>query len=321
MKPVDGRKGKPEKVKKNTTNRRVAFSRQKASRVASIIFFSVIALSLLFNVIFFSKYQTIRNSVKAQQTSIEERIGDVGKADMITSDAVLAYTRDFLESYFYISKDEKKRERRIEELSTFYVNGFDTSSLRVEEFKGSRVIEDLEYLKTDQINAEKAKVHYRVTYKVRELVEDEDPREVFNHVEVIVPVITNGDGYAVYENVRIVQSDLKASISLDEEELNGERVTSTEQSNIQNFLENFFTSYGVSDDKLPFMASVESGLSNQAFQSATIQQLVSTEDGYKVIVDVEYNDQETSLTSSYTYELGLSETHNDTNKYYVESIE
>ncbi|MCP3029663.1 conjugal transfer protein [Halobacillus sp. A5] len=320
------RKGQPkskneEKEKKTKNNRKVSFSRQKASRAASLIFFSVIALSLLFNVIFFSKYQTIRNSVKAQQSSIEERIGDVGKADMITSDAVISYTNDFLESYFTIPNDEEEREERMEELSTFYVKGFDTSGLQPEGFKGSRSIEDLAYLKTDRINGEKTKVHYQVTYEVREEVEDEDPRTVLNQVEVIVPVVTDGGGYAVYENVRIVQSDLKASIPLEEQELEGEDVTSTDQDSIQSFLENFFTSYGVSDDKLPFMASVEKGLSNQVFESATVQQLVSREEGYEVIADVEYKDQETSLTSSYTYELELSETQNETNNYYVETIQ
>ncbi len=315
---------KPKKLKiekKPSNNRKVAFSRKKANRVASIIFFSVIALSLLFNIIFFSKYQTIRNSVKAQEHSIEERLGEVGKADMIQSDAIVSYTRNFLNTHFSIPEGKGERKERIESLSRYYVQGFDTSTLKAGDFSGSRSIQEMRYLETDRLNQSKAKVHYNVTYEVVEDVGKDEPVKVMNTVEVVVPIVTNGEGYAVYEHVRLIQQDLKATIESEKRKLEGESVTSTEQQEIKAFLGKFFTSYGVSDDKLPFMAAVERGLSNQVFQTLSIQQLVATEEGYQLIVDVTYQDQETSLNNVYTYELVLSQTNEDNNNYFVESIQ
>ncbi|WP_221568963.1 conjugal transfer protein [Alkalihalobacillus sp. TS-13] len=333
--PKEGKPKNKEK-KKPFYNRRISFSRKKATRVASFLFFSVIALSLLFNIIFFSKYQAIRDSVKAQEESLEERLGDVSKADMIRSDAVAAFGMDFLRQYFFIPKDDKERKERLDVLSRYLVQGFDTTGLQTEDFSGNRSVKDLRYLKTERLSAKKAKLHYQITYEITEEVENGEkpknekdkkakketqPKVVANTVEVAVPVMTDGKGYAVYDYPRLVKEDLRSNIEGKKEELQGDPITSTEQKEIQLFLEKFFTSYGMSDDKLPFMAKVDYGLSNQVFQSLNIQQVVTTGNDYQVIVHVRYTDRETSLTNLYSYDLKLSKANQDNNKYFVESIQ
>jgi hypothetical protein len=337
-------KSKKEKTLKN--KRQVPFSRKKATRLASILFFSVILLSLLFNVIFFSKYQTIRSSVKAQENSIQDQLNQVKNSDMLNSHSVVVFSEDFLQHYFTIPSEEDKRKNRIETLSTYFVNGYDINRLgSLEDFNGNRELKNLQFVETERISESEAKVHFLVDYEITEIivreekvkkkkkvkengkevektveetVKKEEPTTVSNSVEIVVPVTTNGKGYAVYQNPSLIERDLRTDMNVAEKELEGEQVTSSERKNLEKFLSEFFTSYGVSDEKLPFMAQVERGLQNQVFQSVAIRQFVKEDDVYKAFVDVQYQNKETSLNSIFTYELKLSK---ENNKYFIESIE
>lgn len=336
---------KTKKTKAPKNKRQVAFSRKKASRIASIVFFSVIFLSLLFNIIFFSKYQTIRNSVKAQENSISEQLNQVRDSDMLNSHSITVFTEDFLEEYFNIPKEKEEREKRSEALSTYFVNGYDTNRLgNIGEFNGSRKLNNLQYVETERISKDEAKIHFIANYEIEEIiiteekvkkkekveedgkevektveevVEKEEPKTVSNSVEIVVPVTTNGKGYAVYQSPSLVERELKANIKMKEDELKGEQITSSERKNVESFLTEFFTSYGVSDEKLPFMAEIERGLKDQILQSMTVRQLAKNDENYTAIVDVQYQDKETSLNSIYTYELKLS---SENNKLFIETI-
>ncbi|WP_349407942.1 conjugal transfer protein [Pseudalkalibacillus sp. SCS-8] len=323
------RKRKPsEKMNKEKGARKVPYSRRTATRITSIVFFTVILFSLVFNVIFFSKYQTIRNSVKAQENSIEEELNQVHDSNLIHSHSIVVFTDQFLQQYFGIPESEDERKKRLETLSTYFVSGYDLQRLgNLDDFKGSRVLKDLQYMDTEQISRNQANVHFIAKYEIVENPgeskegdnKENDPKKVANRVEIVVPVTTDGKGYAVYQNPRLVESDLRTTMNAEPNELEGELPTSSEYKKLQSFLTEFFTSYGTSDEKLPFMAEVERGLNDQILQSVTIRQVAKDHRAsYRAIVDVQYQNNQTSLNSLYTYKLQLSF---ENNKFFIESME
>lgn len=337
---------KPSKEKRPVGERKIVFSRRKASKVAAILLFSVIGLSLLFNVIFFTKYQAIRNSAKAAEREIEEQLDQVKESDLLNSRSVVVFAEDFLRQYFTIPKDEEGRTTRQDRLQEYFISGFDTGSLEnISEFKGERTINSMRFLENERINAEQTKVNFIVSYNitetviveetvkkkkkvkddgkekekvVEEVVEKEEPKTISNIVEIAVPITTDGQGFAVYDYPNITKRDLKSNVKFEEQELAGEELTPTEREALQGFLEDFFTSYGVSDEKLPFMANVENGLSNQTFQEVNIRSSAKQEGMYETVVDVQYQNSETSLSSFYTYHLTLER---DKNTYFITNLE
>lgn len=341
---------KTKEPKQKVGKRGLTFSRKKAAKTASILFFSVIGFSLVFNVIFFSKYQVIRNSAKAAENRINNQLQQVKNSDMLNSHAAVVYTEDFLKIYFAIPRSKEEREKRLSNLESYFVPGFDIGNIEnIKDFNGERKLKSLTFIENERISKTQAKIHFLASYeitqitvreeKVKEKVEDkkdkkgkkttkvvekvvkkEEPQTFQNSAEIVVPVTSDGEGFAVYQNPNIIQRDLKSNVKYTEEKLAGEELTSIDSQRLKNFLEEFFTSYGVSDEKLPFMAKVKSGLKDQVFKSVTIRQSVrNTEnDTFKAIVDVEYQNKQTAITSVYTYDLELEK---ENNKFFITSIQ
>jgi Conjugative transposon protein TcpC len=306
--------------KTNTTknNRRIPFSRKKATKTASILFFSVMFLSLLFNVIFFAKYQTIRNSVKASENHVQNRLKKVENENLLYSDSIAVFTEDFLKNYLNIPQDEKARQSRIEDLSPYFVSDFDLKRLPdIKDFKGERKVTNLKYVETKHVNSKEAKVHFIAEYEILQQ-QKKKQQSLKYQTDIIVPVTSNGKGFAVYQNPNLVQQDLKTTMSYEKPSPDGEPVTSTETKSIESFLNDFFISYGVSDEKLPFMAKVENGLQDQVLESLNIREAVKKGSIYKVIADVNYQNRESSITDLYTYDVEIEK---ENNKYFITTIE
>jgi Conjugative transposon protein TcpC len=300
------------------TNRRIPFSRKKATQTASILFFSVMFLSLLFNVIFFAKYQTIRNSVKASEDHVQNRLKKVENENLLYSDSIAVFTEDFLKYYLNVPQDEKAKRLRLEALSTYFVSEFDLKRLPdIKDFKGERQVTNLQYVDIKHVNNKAAKVHFKAEYEIHQ--QDKGKPKTTNYqTDIIVPVTSNGKGFAVYQNPNLVQEDLKSTMSYDKPSPDGEAVTLTETKEIDSFLNDFFTSYGVSDEKLPFMAKVENGLQKQVLQGVTIREAVKQGSIYKVVADVNYQSRESSISDLYTYELDIEK---ENNKFFITNIE
>jgi hypothetical protein len=307
--------------KKTTTpknNRRIPFSRKKATKTASILFFSVMFLSLLFNIIFFAKYQTIRNSVKASEDHVQNRLKKVDSENLLYSDSIAVFTEDFLKKYLTVPQDEKARQSRIEDLSPYFVSDFDLKRLPdIKDFKGERKVTNLQYVDTKHVNNKEAKVHFTAEYEIHQQ-QKENPQTLKYQTDIIVPITSDGKGFAVYQNPNLVQQDLKTTMSYEKPSPDGDPVTSTETKGIEAFLNDFFTSYGLSDEKLPFMAKVETGLQNQVLQNVTIREAVKKGSIYKVVADVNYQSRESSISDLYTYELEIEK---ENNKYFITTIE
>lgn len=340
------RRKQPPKERRPVGERRIAFSRRKASKLAALLLFSVVGLSLLFNVIFFTKYQAIRNSAKAAEREIQAQLQQVQDADLLSSRSVVVFAEDFLRQYVTIPQEEEGRTARQDRLQKYFVSGFDIGSLEnISEFKGERTIRSMRFLDHERVNAEQTKVTFIVSYditevtvveetvkkkkkvkedgkekekEVQEVVEKEVPKTVSNTVEIAVPITTDGQGFAVYDKPNMTKRDLKGNVSFEEPELEGDDLTPTERKQLQTFLNDFFTSYGVSDEKLPFMANVDSGLSDQTLQDVTIRDAVRRDGAYEAVVDVQYQHSETSLSSFYTYRLTLER---DKNSYFITSLD
>ena len=321
----NSRSAKPVKEK---LNREIRFSRSKVKKAATLLLFSVVFLSLLFNVIFLSKYQTIRNTVKAGESQIEEKIVQLDeREDTGFSDSVVAFTDDFLKIYYNIPAETKLREKRLENMKRYFVRGFDVTSLEtIDDFNGERKLIGARYIETDYLESNKMNVHFNVDYEITEtkLAEKEEkgkkskPITVKDSVEIVVPVVTDGKGYAVIENPSLMNRDLTATIKAEQNKMEGEDVSTTEKENLNVFLTEFFTSYGMSDEKLPFMANLQRGLHGKILSNLAIQDVAMNENGdYQMIVDVVYQNKETSFNGMYTYYLVASK---EKNNYFVEEI-
>jgi len=313
---------------KENLNREIRFSRSKVRRAATLLLFSIIFLSLLFNVIFFSKYQTIRNTVKAGESQIEEKLVQLDeREDTGFSDSVVAFTEDFLKMYYNIPAETESREKRLENMKRYFVRGFDVTSLEsIDDFNGERKLIGSRYIETEYLESNKVNVHFNVDYEITETKlaekegkeEEAEPITVQDSVEIVVPVVTDGNGYAVIENPSLMNRDLTAPIQAEKNEMDGEDISTTEKENLNVFLTEFFTSYGMSDEKLPFMANIQRGLHGKILSNVAIQDVSMNEKGdYQMIVDVVYQNEETSFNGMYTYYLVASK---EKNNYFVEEI-
>lgn len=345
FKPFKKRNKKP---KQNKTNRDIRFSKGKIRRNVSLLIFTVIFLSLAFNLIFFTKYQTIRNTVKAKEQAIDQQLNKVidEEEDIYNSHSVVVFTQDFLRTYYNIPRDQEERNKRSDELTQYFVSGFPVSRLEsLDDFTGERKATQMQFVEMNRVDDKKVNMHFLVNYDITEFhieveeveeekeVEDKDgkkkkkkvtttvetevSRVTHDFVEMVVPIITDGSGFAVTHNPNIINRDLKAVIQLKQEDVKGEEVSSTESKQITDFLADFFTSYGLSDEKLPFMANVEKGLTDKVYANMGIRQLKSDGDVYHIIADVEYQNKETSFNSLYTYYLVATK---DRTTYYIEDI-
>lgn len=298
----------------------------------------LIGLSVFFNFVFFSKYQNISNTVSAGEERIDSKLLEVDETDWNLSDAVVPFTEDFLRAYYNVPRDKEEREKRQQNLSKYFVNGFDVSRLEVlEDFDGVRNLKSMRFVEIDYSDRQNMNVHFYVTYEVteyetvekevtkgkgdekkKETVKEEEANTVSDSVEIVVPIVTDGEGYAVKENPSLTNRELTANISIDETQLEGDEVSSTEKEQLEVFLSEFFTSYGVGDEKLPFMAAVENGLKGKIFDSLVIRDSKQQDNGeYQVIVDVVYQNEETSFNSMFTYYLTISK---EKNNYFVDEI-
>ncbi len=307
-----GKRKKPVKKKENLS-REIRFSRDRVRKAVSWFIFLLIFASLFFNVIFFSKYQTIRNNVQASEDRIDEKLYKVEEREVGFSDAVESFGEDFLEVYYNVPAEKESREKRLDTLRNYFVSGFKIEDLEsLEDFKGSRSLTDLRYLETKQIDTNKANLVFEVSYEIK------DKDTVSDSVQIVIPVVSDGKGFAVYEKPSLTSRDFTSDITLDDTSLEGDDVSSTEKEQLDTFLHEFFTSYGVSDEKLPFMANLERGLKRKVLSSAVIRDSAINEEGvYQLVVDVLYQNEETTFNSMYTYYL---EATKDKNNYFIENI-
>ncbi|ADC52375.1 hypothetical protein BpOF4_21899 (plasmid) [Alkalihalophilus pseudofirmus OF4] len=326
------------------SQRKVAFSKTKTRKVASYAVFGVMMVSLLFNVIHFSKLQSIRNTVQASYEEMEQQVSNVQTEDILESPLLNVYTRDFVSEYINISADEEEREQRLDELERYFVSGFDVSSLEdTSEFAGSRNVTSIRLLDIKRAGQNEANVHYLVAYDIKETEEvekevtkeegegedkkevtetvmEEEERVTSHDIEMVIPLTTDGEGFAITGYPSLANSHMKSTIQYEPSALEGADTTSQEREVLGDFLTEFFTSYGISDETLAFMANVDRGLSHKVYQEHQIMESVKDSDNgeFVVRVNVTYRDQETSIAAIHSFHMSISE---ENGRFFVQSIQ
>ncbi|ASV70147.1 MULTISPECIES: conjugal transfer protein [Cytobacillus] len=341
IKAMKEKKDKGDKPSSIKDKRALSFSKKKTRKIASILVFGVMGISLLFNVIHFTKVQSIRNTVQASYNEIDEQMKGVEKGSLIESQRLVVYGDEFVRKYINLPAEEEGREQRTDDLKGYFVAGFDVNNLEdTSEFIGSRTTKSITFLDMERRSSHEAVVFYRIAYDITQVKEVEkevkktkgkgkDKKEVIekvkenqdhvtNHqVEMAVPVITDGEGFAVTNNPSLTSSNVKSSIQHEVTELDGEEVTSKEIGAFNPFLTDFFTSFGISDEKLAFMGDLNKGLTNKVYEEHKISEAVKNHDIYTVRVNVTFREQETALSNRYFYELTI---HEENGRLFVQSI-
>lgn len=170
--------------------RKIKLSKVLVQKIVSWSIITLILLSLIFNVIFFSKYNSISNNVQAQQSEIERELNQVEENEIYTSDKVIFFTEQFLEDYINITDDEDERVNQNQELQTYFYDGFDVNELyNSNDFNGSRTLKDMNYVERTIDENRIIDITFDVTYDIvstPNLTDDEESQlktEIRNEVE------------------------------------------------------------------------------------------------------------------------------------------
>lgn len=165
----DKKSRKEPKMAKQEINgeRNIRLSKRAVQRIVSWSLIGLILLSLLFNVIFFSKYNNISSNVKAQQNEIEEELNQVEQNEVHSSDKVIFYTKQFLRDYINISADDDERANHREKLKSYFYNGFDVNDLyNINDFNGERTLKDMNYVERSIDKNKIIDIVFEVTYEI-----------------------------------------------------------------------------------------------------------------------------------------------------------
>lgn len=323
---------------KVSQNRKLAFSSNKVQKIVSWTLVSLIILSLLFNVIFFVKYNKIQSTVKSEHEQVQNELNQSGNNVENKSDKAQYFTEMFLKDYFTIPKEDEDRKKHLDEISKYFYKGFDVEDLyNLDEFEGSREYKSSEYvgkhIKTDN----EVVLYYNVEYKNVKIEqeekketkgkgEDKKEKTVTKDVEkpsdeetqVAVTLKGKDGGYAVIDNPKLTVQKLHSDIDEDEIEKDDKNDNNlTADSKFKSSIEEFLQAYGNSDDKLSLLSNYEKGLSNQSLEDFQILSSYQDNKRYKAKVFATYKDK-SGIESNYTYNLVLSK---QKDKYYIEKIE
>lgn len=326
------------KKHKVSQNRKLSFSTNKVQKIVSWSLISLILISVLFNIIFFVKYNSIQSTVKSEREQVQNELNQSGKNVENKSDKAQYFTEKFLKDYFTIPKEDDERNKHLDGISKYFYKGFDVEDLyNLDSFDGSREYISSEYVSKHIKTDNEVVLYYNVKYK-NVSIEQEEKKETVGkgkkkkektvtkdvekpteeETQVAITLKGKNGGYAVVDNPKLTVQKLHSDITEDDIEKDDKNDNNlTADNNFKSSVKEFLTAYGTSDDKLTLLSSYEKGLGNQSLEDYQI--LSSYQDGkkYKAKVFATYKDK-TGIESNYTYNLILSK---QKDKYYVEKVE
>lgn len=163
----DKKTRKEPKMPKQKINgeRKMKLSKNGVRTIVSWSIILLISVSLLFNIIFFSKYDSISSNVQAQQSEIREELNSVEDNEIYASDKVIYFTEQFLTNFINISDDDDERVEQQESLQEYFYNGFTVNELyNNNDFNGSRELVDMNYVERTVDNDKIIDIIFEVTY-------------------------------------------------------------------------------------------------------------------------------------------------------------
>jgi len=331
-------KEKKAKRPKVNQSRKLNFSKNRVSKIVSVTLIALIVISVLFNFIFYSKYQTIRNTVKESEKTVQKQLKSISDSKEGQSDKSIYFAEQFLNDYYKIPKNENDRKEHLNELKKYFYSDYDIESLYdLENFNGSQSFENAKYIKKEIQNNGVIVIHFNVDYKitnyekvtkerevkkgkkkVKEKYTEEKPVDKNMNSEIAIKVKSKNGGYVLTENPRLNKSSLYTKATKDQvvkSSSNDNSISSDKKLNES--IQDFFKAYGNNDEKLQLLSSVNEGLNNQELTDSQILNAYQKDNKIYVTVFVTYQSKDTSLNTNYTYNLEM--TKNKSN-YYVENI-
>ncbi|CAC7011847.1 Conjugative transposon protein TcpC [Staphylococcus aureus] len=323
---------------KVSQTRKLAFSTSKVQKIVSWSIIALIIISVLFNIIFFVKYNNIQSTVKSEREQVQNELNQSGNNVENKSDKAQYFTERFLKDYFTIPKEDDERNKHIDGMSKYFYKGFDVEELyNLDNFDGSREYISSEYVSKHVKSDNEVVLYYDVKYK-NVSIEQEEKKETVGkgkdkkkktvkkdvekpseeETQVAVTLKGKNGGYAVVDNPKLTSQKLHSDVTeedIKQDDRNDNTLTS--DSNFKSSIKEFLTAYGTSDDKLSLLSSYDKGLSNQTLVDYQILNSHQDNKNYKAKVFVTYKDK-SGVESNYTYNLILSK---QKDKYYIEKIE
>ncbi|MHA8044952.1 conjugal transfer protein (plasmid) [Staphylococcus xylosus] len=323
---------------KVSQTRKLAFSTSKVQKIVSWSIIALIIISVLFNVIFFVKYNNIQSTVKSEREQVQNELNQSGNNVENKSDKAQYFTERFLKDYFTIPKEDDERNKHIDGMSKYFYKGFDVEDLyNLDNFDGSREYISSEYVSKHIKSDNEVVLYYDVKYK-NVSIEQEEKKETVGkgkdkkektvkkdvekpseeETQVAVTLKGKNGGYAVVDNPKLTSQKLHSDVTeedIQKDDRNDNTLTS--DSNFKSSIKEFLTAYGTSDDKLSLLSSYDKGLSNQTLVDYQILNSHQDNKNYKAKVFVTYKDK-SGVESNYTYNLILSK---QKDKYYIEKVE
>lgn len=147
--------------------RNIKLSKNGVQKIVSWTIIILIFTSVLFNLIFFSKYDSISSNVQAQQEEVRKELNEVEENEIYASDKVIYFTEQFLNDYMNINSDDDVRNEQQKDLEKYFHNGFEVNELyNVNDFNGSRELIDIDYVERTVDSDRVIDIVFEVTYKL-----------------------------------------------------------------------------------------------------------------------------------------------------------
>ena len=175
-------------------DRNIKLSKTMTQKIVSWTLLILIIASVFFNIVFFSKYNSISSNISAQQQQINEELNKVEDNKIYESDRVVFYGKEFLRDFINISESEEDRADDIQNLKKYFHNEFEINELyNVNDFNGSRHLTDIEYVERSIDKNKIIDLTFEVDYTVTSTTELTDEEKAQLKASIKKEVEDNDD--------------------------------------------------------------------------------------------------------------------------------
>lgn len=311
------KKGEQKKV------RTIPYSREKVKRITSYLIFSLIIISIFFNIAFFNKYQYIRSVAAKSEKNINDSLQEKKKSTLLTENAAITFAQNFLNNYINIPRDPQQREQRTKDIKNLFIKDLAKDIDNTKEFKGERKIKSATLIEKRDINSKLADFHFLVNYEVEAITTEkqkvkegevevekdvEVPKKLQRTNEVVIRLATDGKGFAVANLPQfLTKRDLNTQIENEEKKpYNAENLAMGENKKLESFLKDYFEAFAENNVKqLSYMTFNPRGLENYKFISLNSGEYHKIDNTYYANVAVTMEDKDSKLQVIQNYKFAL----------------
>ncbi|WP_426981369.1 conjugal transfer protein [Bacillus pseudomycoides] len=322
------------KKKEQKKARTIPYSREKVKRITSYLIFSLIIISIFFNIAFFNKYQYIRSVAAKSEKNVNDSLQEKKKSTLLTENAAITFAKNFLNNYINIPRDLQQREKRTQDIKNLLIKDLAKEIDNTKEFKGERKIKNATLIEKRDINSKLADFHFLVNYDVDvvniekqkvkegevEVEKDvEVPKKLQRTNEIVIRLTTDGKGFAVANLPQFsTKRDLNSQIENKEKKpYNAENLSIGESRKLEKFLKDYFEAFAGNNTKqLSYMTFNPRGLENYKFISLNRGDYYKIDKTYYTDVSVTMEDKDSKLQVIQNYKFALIK---KSGEFYIEN--